>query len=185
MISVTKLRSGSTFEMDDVPYRTVEYKHTHLSRGSGTIRLKARDLSTGRLKTLTFKSGDQVQDIDVERRNLQYLYEDGSSLYFMDPRSFEQVEMSKDVAGESAKFLKEGSNVFILFWEESALEIDLPPKIEVGIVECAPGEKGNSASNVYKDAIAEGGIKLRVPLFVNVGDRVRIDTRTGEYAERV
>lgn len=184
MISVTKLRSGTTFAVGDVPYRVVEYKHTHLSRGSGTIRVKARDLDSGRLQSLTFKSGDQVQEIEVDRKTLQYLYGDGQSLHFMNPRTFEQIEMSRSIAGESAKFLREGEEVFVLFWDEKALGIDLPPKVEVAIVECAPGEKGNSASNVYKDAVAEGGFNVRVPLFINVGDKIKVDTRTGEYESR-
>lgn len=185
MISVTKLRSGATFEMDGSAYRVYEYKHTHLSRGSGTIRVKARNLSNGRLVNLTFKSGDQIQDIMVEKKMMQYLYADGSELYFMDPSTYEQITMEREVVGDNVRFLKEGESVFLLFWDEKPLDVDLPPKVEMTIVDCAPGEKGNSASNVYKDAQLEGGMKVRVPLFINKGDKIRVDTRTGDYVERV
>jgi len=184
MISVTKLRSGATFEMDGKPYRVTDYKHTHLSRGSGTIRVKARELESGRLVNLTFKSGDQVQDISVERYQMQFLYGDGQELHFMNPNTYEQLTMESKVVGDGAKFLREGENVFVLFWDEKPLDIDLAPKVEMEVIECAPGEKGNSASNVYKDSVVEGGLKVRVPLFINVGDRIRVDTRSGEYVER-
>ncbi len=184
MISVTKLRNGVTFEYNGIPYKVTEYKHTHLSRGGGTIKVKVRDLSSGRLNNLTFKSGESVQDIEVNRKQLQYLYADEDNLYFMDPDTFEQIEIPAPVIGKSKVFLHEGENVWVLFWEDKPLDLDLPPKVTMTIVDCAPGEKGNSASNVYKDATVEGGLKIRVPLFINVGDKVRVDTRNGSYVER-
>lgn len=185
MISVTKLRNGVSFEQNGTPYRVTEYKHTHLSRGGGTIKIKARDLSTGRLVNLTFKSGDNIQDIDVERKELQYLYVEDDLYYFMNPTTFDQVELSKDVIGDGALFLREGESAWVLFWEDKPLDLDLPPNVAMSIIDCAPGEKGNSASNVYKDATVEGGLNVRVPLFINVGDKIRVDTRTREYLERV
>lgn len=185
MISVTKLRNGVSFEQNGIPYRVTEYKHTHLSRGGGTIKIKARDLSNGRLVNLTFKSGDNVQDIDVERKELQYLYVEDDLYYFMSPTTFDQVELSKDVIGDGALFLREGERAWVLFWDDKPLDLDLPPNVAMRIIDCAPGEKGNSASNVYKDATVEGGLNVRVPLFINQGDKIRVDTRTREYIERV
>lgn len=173
-----------TFEHEGVPYRVTEYQHTHMSRGGGTIRVKVRDLASGRLVNLTFKSGDTIQDIDVERRELQYLYGDGEEYFFMDQRSFEQIALPSGVIGQSAPFLKEGDPVWVLFWDEKPLDIDLPASVIMEVEDCDPGEKGNSASNVYKDATLAGGLKVRVPLFINAGDRVKVDTRTGEYLER-
>lgn len=185
MISVTKLRSGVSFEQKGVPYRVTEYKHTHLSRGGGTIKLKARNLLTGRLVNLTFKSGENIQDIEVERRELQYLYAEDDLYHFMNPTTFDQIELSKEVIGEGSMFLREGESAWVLFWDDRPLDLDLPPNVAMRVIDCAPGEKGNSASNVYKDATVEGGLSVRVPLFINVNDRVRVDTRTNEYIERV
>lgn len=184
MISASKLRNGTTFAVNGIAFRVVDYKHTHLSRGGGTIKVRVRDLSSGRQVNKTFKSGDMVQDIAVERRELQYLYSDGDEYFFMDPRSFEQVELAGRVVGEAKPYLREGENVLVLFWDDKPLDLDLPPKVVMEVVDCAPGEKGNSASNVYKDAVVGKGLKIRVPLFINTGDKVRVDTRSGDYVER-
>lgn len=184
MILATKLRNGVTFELDGKPYKVTDYKHTHMSRGGGTVKVKVRDLSSGVVSTKTFKSTEKFDDIDVSKRVLQYLYKEDKEYIFMDPRSFEQIEIGEKVIGESGVFLKEGEDVNVLYWDDKALDVDLPPKIEFTVVDAAPGEKGDSASNVYKDAELENGLKVRVPLFINKGDKVRIDTRTSEYVER-
>lgn len=185
MISASKLRNGVTFVDSGQPFRVMKYKHTHLSRGAGTIKLTCRNLETGRLESKTYKSGHQVEDIDVYLNDLQYLYKEEDEYVFMDPDSFEQVRLSEVVVGESAQYLKEGDTVSVLFWDERPLDLDIPPKMDFEITEAAPGEKGDSASNVYKDATIETGVKVRVPLFINNGDIVRIDTRDGSYIERV
>lgn len=185
MISVTKLRAGTCFEEGNLPFKVVEYKHTHLSRGGGTIKVKVRNLSDGRLLSKTYKSGEKVEEIDVNKKNFQYLYKDGDSWVFMDPVSFEQLEVADRVIGESGRYLKEGEEVALRMWEEKVLDVDLPPKMEFEVAEAAPGEKGDSASNVYKEAMLKNGLRVKVPLFVNQGDMVRVDTRTGEYVERV
>lgn len=184
MISVTKLRNGVTFAYNDAPWRVTNYQHTHMSRGGGTIKVKCRNLQNGQTLTLSFKSGDHVDDILILKQKLQYLYADGNEFVFMHPDSFEQLTMSKQVLGDLSAYLKEGEMVDVLFWDETPLDIDLPPKMTFEVVEAAPGEKGDSASNVYKDAVLENGLKVRVPLFVNAHEKIRIDTRTGEYVER-
>lgn len=184
MISVTQLRNGATFEDKGQPYRVVKYEHTHLSRGSGTIKVKARNLRTGNAVNLTYKSGAMVEEMAVERRVLQYLYRDRENLVFMDPTSFEQVTVAVQTLGSQVHFLKEGEEIGVFFWDQEALDVDLPAKVTLKIVEAAPGVKGDSAANMYKTATLENGLTVKVPLFVDAGELVRIDTRSGEYIER-
>ena len=162
----------------------LKYEHTHLSRGSGTIKIKARNLKSDNVLNLSYKSGAMVEDMVVERRVLQYLYRDGEELMFMDPKTFDQVSVGAKTLGHQVHFLKEGEEVGVFFWEEEALDIDLPPKVTLKITDAAPGVKGDSAANMYKSATLENGLTVRVPLFVDAGELVRVDTRTGEYVER-
>ena len=185
MIVVTQLRSGVTFVENGDPWRVQTYKHTHLSRGSGTIKVKCKNLRTGNVLNKTYKSGDKVEDVDVTKRPYQYLYRDEDECVFMNPKTYDQIQMSISLINEELNYLKEGGNVDILFWDEKPLSVDLPTKVNYKVTEAAPGERGDSANNVYKDAVLENGLKVRVPLFVNVGDNVRIDTRDKSYVERV
>jgi len=184
MISVTQLRNGATFENKGQPYRVVKYEHTHLSRGAGTIKVKARNLRTGSVVNLTYKSGAMVEEIGVERRVLQYLYRDKEDLVFMEPTSFDQVSVAAQILGPQAHFLKEGEEIGVFFWDKEALDVDLPAKVTLKIIEAAPGIKGDSAANMYKTATLENGLTIKVPLFVKTGELIRVDTRTGEYVER-
>ena len=184
MISVTQLRNGATFEENGMPYRVLKYEHTHLSRGSGTIKIKARNLKNGNVLNLAYKSGAMIEEVSVERRVLQYLYRDGEELVFMDPKTFEQVTVAAEVLGSQALFLKGGEEIGVFFWEQEVLDVDLPPKVTLKIVEADPGVKGDSAANMYKTARLENGLTVKVPLFVDAGELVRVDTRSGEYVER-
>lgn len=188
MISVTQLRQGVAFLMDRDPHRVLSYSHTHMGRGGGTIRVKVKNLETGSIVEKTFKSGDKVEDIEVNKRRAQYLYQDGSDFIFMDPQSFEQWSVSAERLGDQRFFLKEGGDVWVLIWnndgQEKLLDLDLPPKMTFEVKEAAPGEKGNSASNMYKDGILENGMKVRIPLFVNAGEKVVISTVDGSYVSR-
>lgn len=185
MISVTKLRNGVCYQDNGSPYRVVEYRHTHMSRGGGTIKVKVRNLEDGRVLSKTYKSGERVDEIDVTKEKLQFLYQEDGGYIFMNPESFEQVRVEAKVVGDEGVFLKAGEVYQVIEWDTKILGMDLPPKVELEIIEAAPGEKGDSASNIYKDAVAEGGIKVRVPLFVNAGTRIRVDTKTREYVDRV
>ena len=193
MISVTRLRNGVTFEDKGNPYRVLKYQHTHISRGSGSIKVKVRNLSNGSVSNLTYKSGANVNEIDVEKRKLQYLYQDEEDLVFMDPKSFEQVTLKKSVVGGQEKFLREGKEVSVFFLNDGStsspqskiLDLDLAPNFIYRVAQTDPGEKGNSATNVYKPATLRNGMTVKVPLFIKVGDKVKVDTRTGEYVERV
>ena len=188
---MTQLKNGTTFVDGGEPFKVVKYTHTHLSRGAGTIKVKVRSYKTGKVTTKTYKSGKKVDSVDVNRKKFQYLYKEDGAHVFMDPVSFEQMTIEGGILGASAKFLKEGEEAWLLFWinpkskKQEPLELDLPPKMDFKVKEAAPGVKGNSASNVYKDATLENGVKVRVPLFINKGDKVRVDTRNEEYVERV
>lgn len=187
MITVTKLRNGTNFELDGAAYRVLSYQHTHMSRGGGSVKVKLRNLIDGSVISKTFQSTEKVDEIQVIKKELQYLYRDDANFIFMDPTTFDQVEVPETSITEQSPYLVEGENVRLLIWDEQdlVLGVDLPPKMVFVVSEAAPGEKGDSASNVYKDAILENGLKIRVPLFINSGDKVRVDTRDGSYVERV
>lgn len=184
MIPVTDLRNGKTFQVDGTPYVVLKYTHTKLGRGGATVKVSARNLKTGSIEEKTFNSGAVVEPITTVKRRMQFLYQIKDGAVLMDPKSYEQVEVSKKILGEQIPFLKEGQEIDILFWEDKVLGVDLPPKVTLEVVDSAPGVKGNSATNIYKSATLENGLKVKVPLFIKTGDRVRVDTRTGEYVER-
>lgn len=155
------------------------------------VKVLARNLETGGIEEISYSSNVTVEDVNTQKRQLQYLYKDASNAVFMDPKSYEQVEIPLKILGDSVVFLKEGESVTILFWDPStgsgpsALSVEMAPKIDLVVAECDPGVKGNSASNIYKQAVLENGLKIKVPLFIKQGEKVRVDTRTGEYIERV
>ncbi len=192
MISVTDLRSGATFSEDGQIFKVLKYEHTKMGRGTATIKVKIKNLKTGSIIEKSFISGARVQETTLEKRETQYLYAEGRgqkvedrTYVFMDPRTFEQFTISGSRISEEAKFLQDGINVWVMFWNDEPLSIEIPIKMDFKVVECDPGVKGNSATNIYKDATLENGLVLKIPLFVQEGQTVRIDTRTGEYVERV
>ena len=191
MIPITKLRSGTTFLDNDEPYQVIKYTHVHLSRGSGTIKVKARHLKTGSVYDKTFKSGDRVEEVDIRRRQLQFLYQDQNEFFFMDPTDFSQITLPDTVVKAATPYFQAGDIYTIIVWEnpktdkEEPLGIDLPLKLNCKVKTAAPGVKGDTAASVYKEAWLENGLKVRVPLFINSGDTIRIDTRNGQYVERV
>lgn len=184
MITATDLKNGTTFLSDGKPYKVVKYTHTKMGRGGATVRVSARNLETGDLSEKSFDAGNKVDEITTSKKHMQYLYNDGENASFMDPNNYNQIEISLDILGDSISFIKEGSEVDVLFWEDRALSIDIAPKVVLEVVETDPGVKGNSASNVYKSAKLENGLQVKVPLFIKVGEKVRVDTRTSEYLER-
>ena len=190
MITATKLRNNTNFLLNDAPHKVLDYKHTHMSRGGGSVKVRVKNLETGNVTQKTFQSTEKVEEIDVAKKVLQYLYRDEDSYIFMNQKSFQQTEIGLGVIGDDGIYLKEGQEIHVLFYEDGSesgkpLGLELPPKMQFTVSEAAPGEKGDSASNVYKDATLENGLKVRVPLFINTGDTVRVDTRDGSYVERV
>lgn len=184
MISVTELRNGTVFEDQGQIFQTLSYQHIKMGRGSANIKVKVKNLKTGATTEKSFINGAKVKPVPVLKKDLQYLYKDGESAFFMDPASFEQIEVSLDKL-DGHELLKEGVFFSLSFLQGEPLTLNLPPKMDLKIAETEPGIRGNSATNIYKDAVLENGIKVKVPLFIKIGDKVRVDTRTREYTEKV
>lgn len=184
MISVTELKAGTIFEEQGNLLQVISYEHIKMGRGSANIKVKVKNLRTGTTIEKSFINGAKVNNVAVFKKDLQYLYKDSENAYFMNPVTFEQITISLKTMGSDNYYLKEGENFNISFLGDEALSLNLPPKMEFKVEETAPGVKGNSATNVFKDAILENGLKTKVPLFIKNGDVIRIDTRTGAYSER-
>lgn len=183
MIQVTDLRSGTTFEENGQIFQVISYEHIKMGRGSANIKVKVKNLRSGATTEKSFISGARVNNIALTKKDLQFLYKDSDNVYFMDPVSFDQISIPLRVIQEH-QFLKEGDSFSVSFLSDEPLSLQLPPKMEFKIVETGPSIRGNSATNVFKDAILENGLKVKVPLFIKAGDTVRIDTRTGSYSEK-
>jgi len=185
MIPVTALRKGTVIELDGEIYRVLEYQHHKPGRGNAFIRTKLRNLRTGTIIDRTFLSGDEVQDVRLDHRTVQYLYRDGDFYYFMDMETFEQPALPAEALGDAIKYLKEGMTLELSFYENEPIEIELPVTVDLKVVETEPGVRGDTAQGGTKPARLETGLVIQVPLFINKGDTVRVDTRTGEYVTRV
>lgn len=184
MISVTDLKSGTIFEDNGQIFQVLSYEHIKLGRGSANIKVKVKNVKTGSTTEKGFINGAKVNDLQIPKIELQFLYKDQDAAYFMNPQSFEQITIPLSKISSEHQFLKAGENYTISFLKDEPLAINLPPKMDLEVIETGPGVKGNSATNIFKDAVLENGIKTKVPLFINVGSKVRIDTRTGEYTEK-
>jgi len=183
MISVNDLRAGVTFQEGNDIYKVLSFEHIKMGRGSANIKAKTINLRNGSITEKGYTNGAVVQDIALLKKEVQFLYKDLESAYFMDPVSFEQIQIPlKKLFGN--EYLKEGENVNLQFYGDEPLDLILPPKVTLAIAQTDPGVKGNSASNVYKDATLENGVKIRVPLFINIGDIIIVDTRDGSYTKR-
>lgn len=185
MIDVNELRKGVTFELDGNLYKVLDYSHNKTGRGNATIRVKARNLLTGANIERTFNSGQSVQDVSLDFANVSYLYNDGDFYYFMDKVTFEQPAVRKEALGESAKFLREGMEVKLTFYKGEAIDVELPTSVDLKVVEAEMAIRGDTATGVTKKVVTETGVVVQCPNFVNVGDTIRVDTRTGEYVTRV
>ncbi|HSW97533.1 MAG TPA: elongation factor P [Candidatus Saccharimonadales bacterium] len=183
MIGVTDLRAGTAYEEDGQFFTVLSYEHIKMGRGSANIKLKVKNLKTGAIVDKSYINGAKMHDIQVLKKDMQYLYKDDDAVYFMDPESFEQVSIPIKIVPEHI-YLKEGESFTVSFLDGEPLTVLLPPKMTFKVAETAPGAKGNSATNVFKEAILENGLKTRVPLFINIGEMIRVDTRTGAYSEK-
>ena len=155
-----------------------------MGRGSANIKVKVKNLKTGTVTARSFISGARVSEAALTKKKYQYLYKDNDSAYFMDEATYEQIVILLAKLGSEASFLKDGMSISLLLSDDEPLAMELPPKMEFVISETGPDLRGNSATNIFKDATLENGLKVRVPLFTKTGDRILIDTRTGEYSER-
>ena len=183
MISVTELRSGTTYEEDGNFFVVLSYSHVKMGRGTATIKVKVRNLKSGSTIDKSYINGAKVADVAVIKKDMQYLYRDEDFVYFMDNQSYEQVGIPLRVVPDYM-YLKEGEIFTVSFLEGEPLSVSLPPKMVFKVTETALGTKGNSATNVFKETILENGIKTKVPLFSNIGESIRVDTRTGAYCEK-
>ncbi len=185
MIDVNDLRKGVTFELDGNLYKVLEYHHHKPGRGNATIRIRAIDLRTGTILEKTFQSGDRVQDVRLDYHNVQYLYTDGDLYHFMDLETFEQPAIPAEVLGDSARYLKEGMEVKLTFYQGEPLDIELPTSVDLKVTYAEVAVRGDTATGVTKKVITETGLEVMVPSFVQEGDIIRVDTRSGEYVTRV
>lgn len=185
MLNVNELRNGTFFREGPTIFQVLLYEHVKTGRGSGNIKLKVRNVRSGAVLEKSFITGARVDEADVEKKKAQFLYRDGEVYNFMDPVSFEQFSLSSSVVGEQAKYLVDGLEVVLIVSEGEALGMELPMSLVYEVAETGPGERGNTVSNVYKEATLENGLVVKVPMFMKVGEKVKVDTRSGEYVERV
>lgn len=184
MASTADFRNGMVIEIDGDLWAITYFQHVKPGKGGAFVRTKLKNLRTGRTVEQTFRAGERVDEADVEDKRMQYLYQDGDSAVFMDTQTYDQIPFSREHLGEARKFLQENMEVDVLFWRGTPIQIELPNFIEARVTQCEPGLKGDTASGATKPATIETGAVLQVPLFVKEGDRIRVDTRTGQYIER-
>lgn len=184
MIDVNKLKVGVTFTEEGTPYRVTKYDFTKMGRGHATIKVKAKNLFTGSIETKGYISGNMVEDIALDKKHLQYLYKDDEKAYFMDPSSFEQIDIPLKILGDDYLYLVEGEKAWVLFWGDIILGVELSATVIVTISETEPGARGNTVSNVLKPAKTASGLTIMVPLFISEGDTIKVNTETGEYTGR-
>ena len=184
MISAGDFRNGMTFEMDGQVMQVIEFQHVKPGKGAAFVRTKYKNVITGAVVETSFNPTAKFPTAFVERKDMQYSYNDGDLYYFMDMETYEQVPISKDVIGNALDFVKEEEIVKVLSYKGNVFGIEAPFFVELEVTSTEPGVKGNTATNATKPAVVETGAEIRVPLFINEGDRIRIDTRTREYMER-
>ncbi len=184
MISAGDFRNNMCFEMDGQVYQVVEFQHVKPGKGAAFVRTKYKNVKTGSVVERSFNPNEKFEQAQLERRDMQYLYNDGELYYFMDQETYDQTPISSDKIGDGIKFLKEEMICKILSYKGEIFSVELPITVELKIVECEPGVKGDTATNVTKYATLETGATVKVPLFINQDEMIRVDTRTGEYLER-
>jgi elongation factor P len=184
-VDTSSFRNGLKIVIDGEPYVMTYFQHVKPGKGGAFVRTKIKNLRNGRVLEKTFRSGERVEEADVEDKTMQYLYQDGEQLIFMDQESYEQFPFTAEQIGDSRKYLLENLEVDVVFWRGKPISIELPSFIEAVISQCDPGVKGDTASGATKPATIESGAVIQVPLFIKEGEKVRVDTRTNEYVERV
>ncbi len=185
MISAGDFRNGITFEMDGQLYQVVEFQHVKPGKGAAFVRTKLKDIISGAVIEKTFNPNDKMARAHIEKKEMEYLYNDGTLHYFMDTNTFEQIPLGEEKLGDTLNFVKENMTVTTLSYNGNIFGVEPPTFVELKITNTEPGYKGDTATGATKPATVETGASIKVPLFVEQGDVVRIDTRTGEYMERV
>lgn len=185
VIDTSEFRKGLKIEIDGEPFEITDFQHVKPGKGSAFVRTSIRSLLTGRTLQPTMKSGDKVGKPDIEEREMQFLYKQGDDYYFMDNKNYEQTFIGEKVLGEAKNFLIENINASILFYNGKAIGVSLPNSVDMKVTKCDPGMKGDTVSGALKPATLESGYQVNVPLFINEGDVLKIDTRDGKYLTRV
>jgi elongation factor P len=185
MITSNDFKRGISIKVENDIYTVIEFLHVKPGKGGAFVRTKLRSLTKGTVLDRTFRAGEKIEDIEVDKKNMQYLYDEGDTLVFMDNEIFEQESISKDLVDNLLNYIKEGDTVQISSFQNKTISIDPPTFVNLEVTYAEPGLKGDTATNVSKPVKIETGATINVPLFVNQGDCIKIDTRTGEYVERV
>jgi len=185
LISTSDFRTGLTIEFEGGIYTIVDFQHVKPGKGAAFVRTKLKNIETGAVIERAFNPRDKFEQAHIERRPCQYLYAGDGQWHFMDTETYEQYALSKEDLGDAVKFLKENLELHLQFYKGRVIGVDLPVLVELEVVETEPGIRGDTASGGSKPAVMETGLVVQVPFFINVGDKLRIDTRTGEYSERV
>ena len=180
----TDLKKGTVCQIDGKPYRVIEYGQKVMGRGGSIVNVKLKNLIDGSVIPKTFKGQDKIEPAEVRNKTVQYLYNDGETFFFMDPETFEQFELTADIVDNAAGYLKEGDELTLQFFDTRVINVELPKNIYLEVTYAEDVVKGDTTSNVLKDATVETGITVKVPAFIKVGDIISVDTTTGEYRER-
>lgn len=184
MVVAGDFRNGITFDMDGQVMQVIEFQHVKPGKGAAFVRTKLRNVITGAVVEKTFSPTDKYNDARIDRKDMQYLYNDGDLYYFMDLDSYEQVPIGKDLIADNFKFVKEEMICTIRSYQDKPFSVEPPMFVELEVTDCEPGVRGDTATGASKTATVETGATIRVPLFINTGDKIKIDTRTSEYLER-
>jgi elongation factor P len=185
MISTGELKKGVIIEMDNQLFSILEYQHQKIGRGSAQVRMRIKNVRTGSISDTTVQAGTKFPRVRLEQRQMSYLYAEDQNYYFMDQENYEQIGLSANQLGETVNYLKDGMIITVSFYETEPVDVEPPINVELQIVETDPGFRGDTASGGTKPAKTETGLVVQVPLFVNQGETIRVDTRTGTYLERV
>lgn len=184
-LSITELKKGVIFQLEGTPYRVVDYNQKVMGRGGSIVNVRIKSLIDGKVLEKTFKGNEQLDSADVTTENAQYLYNDGNTFFFMNEETFEQFEVPADLVGDGAGYIKEGDRVQLQFFDGRPINVELPKNVPLAVTYTENVVKGDTTSSVLKDATLETGITVKVPAFIKQGDLIKVDTRTGEYLERV
>ncbi|MDO5733183.1 MAG: elongation factor P [Eubacteriales bacterium] len=184
MISAGDFRNGTTFEMDGDVFQIVEFQHVKPGKGSAFVRAKYKNVRTGSTVEHSFNPSEKFEEARLERHDMSYIYQDGDLYYFMDLETYEQTPFSKDVVGEAMRFVKENDTCKVVSYKGKVFEVEPATFVTLEVTDTEPGVRGDTATNVSKNATLETGATIKVPLFVNNGDLIRVDTRSGEYVDR-
>ena len=185
MYSTAEFKKGLKVEMDGVPYTIVDFQHVKPGKGGAFVRTKLKSLLTGRVLDQTFRSGEKVKKPDLMEREMQFLYQEGDRFCMMDNENYEQIMLTEEQVGEARLYLIDNLDVKVLFFNQQPVGVEIPLFVELAVAQTEPGVKGDTAAGGTKPATLESGAAIQVPLFINEGDRVKVDTRTGSYIERV